>query len=114
MVEQKEEQVKQTKPVVVEDPEGAEKLKQLGNAELKAGNFDKAIELYTEAVGLHRNEAILSNRAVAYISKRMFKEALHDVEQCLFIKPDFAKAHVRAFTCYLQTGEFEKAEQSIM
>lgn len=47
---------------------------------MKAGNFDKAIELYTEAVGLHRNEAILSNRAVAYISKRMFKEALHDVE----------------------------------
>jgi hypothetical protein len=37
---------------------------------LKAGNFDKAIELYTEAVGLHRTEAILSNRAVAYISKK--------------------------------------------
>lgn len=44
----------------------------------------------------------------------MYKEALHDVEQCLFIKPDFAKAHVRAFTCYLQTGQFDKAEASLL
>jgi len=68
------------KAVVPDDPEGAEKLKKLANTELQGGNFDKAIELYTEAIGLHRTEAILSNRAVAYISKKMYKEALHDVE----------------------------------
>jgi len=93
--------VKMTEPIVPkEDPEAAEKLKLWGNEQLKAGDQKKDIELYTEALNFHRTEAILSNRCLAYTQLRKYKEALHDVEQALFIKPDFAKAHIRAFTCY--------------
>jgi hypothetical protein len=47
---------------------------------MKTLQYDAAIALYTEANNLCRSEAILSNRAQAYISKKLFKEALHDVE----------------------------------
>jgi hypothetical protein len=50
-----------------EDPEGAEKKKLAGNDALKGGNKDLAISLYTEALELHYHEAILTNRAAAYI-----------------------------------------------
>ena len=51
----------------VEDPETADRRKFAGNEALKAGDVDLAISLYTEAIELHYNEAILTNRAAAYI-----------------------------------------------
>lgn len=54
---------------------------------------------------LERTEGVYTNRAVAYIKLQKFKEALHDCEQALVINPKFAKAHVRAYNCYLQTGD---------
>ncbi len=54
-------------------------------------------------------EGVLTNRAVAYIKLKKFKEALQDCEQALAINPQFAKAHLRAYACYVQIGEFKKA-----
>ena len=50
------------------DPvEAAEAKKNEGNTALKAGDHDKAIALYTEAIELNKNEGMFTNRAVAYI-----------------------------------------------
>ena len=47
---------------------------------MKAGKVDEAIALYTEAIELCKNEGMFTNRAVAYIQKKKFKEALFDCE----------------------------------
>ena len=47
--------------------EAADAKKNAGNTALKAGEVDKAIGLYTEAIELNKNEGMFTNRAVAYI-----------------------------------------------
>ena len=49
---------------------------------------------------------------MAYIKQRKYKEALLDCEQALYLNPTFAKAHMRAFQCYLNIGELAKAKQA--
>ena len=91
----------------------AEDKKNLGNEALKAGKTDDAIKLYSEAIEICKTEAMLTNRAVAYIKKRMYKEALFDCEQALYMSPKFAKAHLRAYTCNLSQGNLEKAKDNL-
>ena len=103
----------------------AEELKNQGNDALKAGDIQKAVDLYTQSIGkyislplkqgldIERSEAVLTNRAVAYTKQRKFKEALRDCEQALVINAKFSKAYVRAYTCYVQLGEFNKASEAI-
>ncbi len=79
----------------------AEEKKNEGNTALKAGELDQAIGLYTEAIELHKSEGMFTNRAMAYIKQRKYKEALFDCEQALYLNSQFAKAHLRAFTCHL-------------
>ena len=65
----------------------AEEKKNEGNTALKAGEIDDAIRLYTEALDLQKNEGIFTNRAMAYIKQRKYKEALFDCEQALYMNP---------------------------
>jgi len=55
----------------------------------------------------------LTNRAVAYIKQKKYKEALRDCEHALSINPKFSKAHIRAYSCYVQVGDFKKAEEAL-
>jgi tetratricopeptide (TPR) repeat protein len=51
----------------VRDPKRAEELKNAGNERLKAGDYDGAVRLYTEAIALRPDCAVYySNRAAAY------------------------------------------------
>lgn len=79
---------------------------------LKAGKIAEAIALYSEAIEMHKNEGMFTNRAMAYIKQRKYKEALFDCEQALYINPSFAKAHVRAYTCNLAQGFLSKAKEN--
>lgn len=56
---------------------------------------------------------MFTNRAVALLQKRKFKEALLDCEQALYLNPKFAKAHLRAYTCYLNQGMLTKAKDAL-
>lgn len=49
---------------------------------------------------------------MAYIKQRKYKEALVDCEQALYLSPKFAKAHMRAFQCYLAIGDLQRAKQA--
>lgn len=91
----------------------ADDKKNEGNTALKAGEVDEAIKLYTEAIELQKSEGIFTNRAMAYIKQRKYKEAIFDCEQALYLNPEFAKAHLRAFTCYLAQGQLVKAKESV-
>jgi len=47
----------------------AEELKVKGNDEFKVGNYDKAIDFYTQALQENYNAVILANRSLAYIKQ---------------------------------------------
>ncbi len=70
--------------------------KDLGNAEFKAKNFDKAIEFYSEAINeTPTDHTIYGNRSVAFFRLNKFTNAIEDAEKCIELKPDWSKGYQR-------------------
>jgi len=67
-------------------------LKDKGNAALSAGNYEQAVELYTQAIALDpKNHVLFSNRSAAYAKQGKYANALEDAEKTVSIKPDWPK-----------------------
>lgn len=67
-------------------------LKDKGNAALSAGNYEQAIEHYTQAIALEPlNHVLYSNRSAAYAKQKKYQNALEDAEKTVSIKPDWPK-----------------------
>lgn len=59
------------------------------------GDFQQAIERFTEAITLNRNDHVLfSNRSYAYAKMGRFIEALEDAKRCQELKPDWSKVWI--------------------
>lgn len=66
------------------------------DAVAEEGDFLQAIERYTEAISLNRNNHLLFyNRSAAYARVGKFAEALEDAKRCLELKPDWPKVTLR-------------------
>ena len=88
----------------------SDELKRQGNEAAKAGDYDKAIELYTEAIKIDENNHILySNRANIYNLKKDFDLALQDAEKCISIAPQFGKGYVRKADALMGLGRSNEA-----
>uniref|UniRef100_A0A8C1L1V8 Translocase of outer mitochondrial membrane 34 n=1 Tax=Cyprinus carpio TaxID=7962 RepID=A0A8C1L1V8_CYPCA len=78
-------------------PEAAKKakaLKEEGNAFVKKGEHKKAVEKYTQSLGLNPTEVTTyTNRALCYLSLKMYKEAISDCDEALRLD----SANVKAF-----------------
>ena len=60
----------------------ADALKDQGNKAFQAKDYDKAIELFSQALELDPNNFVLwSNRSAAKAGKRQWAAALEDAEQ---------------------------------
>lgn len=69
-------------------------LKEQGNEEFKAKNYEKAVELFTQALeGSPDDQTIYSNRSAAYYRLNDFEKAVEDGEKCIDIKPDWSKGY---------------------
>jgi len=67
--------------------------KWLGNINLTNGNVDNAIIYLNKSLSFDKNDAqVYYNLAGAYVQNEEYEKALHSIEQCLSIKPDFANA----------------------
>ena len=74
----------------------ADALKGQGNAAMKDKDYNKAIDLYTQALELQPlNPIYLSNRAAAYSGAQRHEEAKSDAEMAVAADPKFAKAWSR-------------------
>ncbi|KAK9836507.1 hypothetical protein WJX74_001924 [Apatococcus lobatus] len=62
---------------------------------LAAGNYRKAIDLYTQALEVSASAQLLCNRSAAYASSAMYKEALADAQAA--VKLD--QVHRKAWSC---------------
>jgi tetratricopeptide (TPR) repeat protein len=68
----------------------APQLKAKGNAAQQAGDFDEAIDYYTQAIELNnKNHVYYSNRSAAYLSKGDAAKALQDAEECIKVSTIF-------------------------
>ncbi len=73
----------------------ADALKNEGNALLKAAAYQRAIDLYSEAIALNPNPVYYSNRAAAYQYLNKHDLALADSQAAVRLDPGFAKGYMR-------------------
>ena len=71
--------------------EMAAEQKELGNAEFKAGNYEKAISFFTKSIELGGDHVLYSNRSACYAGLGKWDEALKDAESCIEKSPTWAK-----------------------
>lgn len=74
----------------------ANALKDQGNKAFAAKDWDKAIELFTQAIGIDpSNHVLYSNRSASYAGKKDWAAALKDAEQCVEVNPNWSKGYAR-------------------
>lgn len=81
--------------------EKAEQLKQEGNATFKNADYEKSIELYTEAIAICPKDfsversILFSNRAAAHKHLGAQSTAIEDCTQSIELNPNYIKAYSR-------------------
>ncbi|KAJ7179516.1 activator of Hsp70 and Hsp90 chaperone [Mycena filopes] len=71
-------------------------LKDQGNKAFAAKDYDKAIDLFTQAIAIDpKNHVLFSNRSAAYAGKKQWADALTDAEQCVVVNPTWSKGFAR-------------------
>jgi len=99
-------------PVFVskEDEAKAEELKAQGNEALKAGQTERAAELYAEASKLNPNNAIYhSNRAAALMTLNRCEEAVTECETAIKLNPSYARSYSRLGAALHKLGRYQEA-----
>lgn len=88
-------------------------LKEKGNAALTAGNFEEAIDAYTQAINLDSNNHVLySNRSAAYAKAGKFESALADAEKTIEINPKWTKGYSRKGSALSYLKKYSEAFQA--
>lgn len=89
-----------------------EKLKQEGNACVTSGRFDEAIRLYTQAIALDKENAVLFlNRSLAYAKLEKWIEAEQDAAHGLVLDPTNVKAVYRRGQALCGQGKWDEAHE---
>jgi tetratricopeptide (TPR) repeat protein len=87
----------------------ANKYKEQGNKEYKAGNFMQAIEHYTKAISHGKDKTYFTNRAVCFFNLQKFSKCISDCNEAIKLDPTFAKAYWRKAESLLVTGRLREA-----
>lgn len=83
----------------------ADMEKERGNVKFREGDFVAACKHYTTCIALVSGEAVYyGNRAACYLSMNKPYEALQDANMAISLRPEWAKAYLRAATAYKQLG----------
>ena len=94
---------------VQEAPESQVKLavakKDAGNEHFKNQEYEKAIELYSEAIELNPTEpTFYTNRSIAYFRTEAYGYALEDANKSIQLNPNFFKGHYRRAATNMALG----------
>ena len=88
-------------------------LKEQGNDAFKEKNFEKAIQLFTDAiVETPTDHTIYSNRSTSYYKLGQFDKALEDAEKCIELKANWSKGWQRKAAALQALDRKEDAMQA--
>lgn len=91
----------------------AEELKVKGNEYYRVQKYTEAVQCYSDALNLSpKHPVILSNRSAAYLKLSEYSKALDDAEECIGVKPDWAKAHLRKVVALNSLKEYKQAKDA--
>lgn len=82
------------------------------NDEFVNENYEKATQLYAEALELEKRDDIYCNRAQAYIKLEKYKEAVDDCNQAISLNPNNCKAHLRKGTSLFHLEDYKSAKDA--
>lgn len=101
-------QIKKDAPGIEAD---SEKHKKAANHFFSLGCYEQAAMMYTEALELDGENAILrANRAMAYLKQNMYDEALLDADLAIEFDPKYMKGYWRKCQALLKLDRPEDAE----
>lgn len=91
----------------------AEGCKSMGNALMRNGNYDLAIEEYSKAIQLNPKNAIYyCNRAAAYSRVDRHGDCVIDCKEAIKLDPTYSKAYSRLGIAYFNLNNYELACQA--
>jgi DnaJ family protein C protein 7 len=95
-----------------------ENEKEKANESFKKGDYDGAIFLYTELLGLDSgnkvfNSTILANRALCYQKQGNYIQALRDINRSIELNPYYVKAYYRRATVHIHLKNGERAKEDL-
>lgn len=83
------------------------------NDEFINENYQKAVDLYSEALELERNrDDIFCNRAQAYLKLENYKEAAEDASEALVLNPQNQKAWLRKGMALFHLEDYQSAKDA--
>eukprot|EP00762_Andalucia_godoyi_P001150 ANDGO_02114.mRNA.1 TPR repeat-containing thioredoxin TTL1 len=92
--------------------EEADRFRELGNNEYVRHNYASAIPLYTKAIALQPDYALLYlNRSAAHLMMKQYDDSLEDAKKAYDIDPKNAKIVARLGKIYVRIGEFGMARR---
>ncbi|XP_044271609.1 putative protein FAM10A4 [Tribolium madens] len=102
------------KEVSEEDSDKSDEKRVEAIKQFSEGNYDKAIELYTEAIELNPSSALLfAKRGQAYLKQTKPNACIKDCTKALELNPDSATAYKFRGRAYSLIGEWEKAAKDL-
>lgn len=95
----------------------AQKCKENGVRAFHAGNYQAAIEVFTEGIQALRNpnkdqilaSSILANRAASHLRLCQYGKCINDCDDALRLQANNVKAYLRKSWAYIELGDFDAA-----
>jgi len=87
----------------------AQKYKDEGNKEFKAGNYTQAIEHYTKAINAKKEKTFYTNRANCFYNLNKFNKCISDCDEALKLDEKFSKAYYRKADAQMTLGLIKEA-----
>ncbi|KAL2173144.1 prion-inhibition and propagation-domain-containing protein [Thermothelomyces heterothallicus CBS 202.75] len=101
------------RPETTEEKARAEDFKEKGNDAMKRGEYQKAVDLYTEAIKIDLGNAVYRcNRSAALIGINEFEAAEEDAYVATQLDPKYAKAWSRMGMAILKQGQGKRAKRA--
>jgi len=89
----------------------ADEYKRLGNEALKEGSLNRAVEMYSKAIAMHKRSPIyFASRALAHLKLENFGSALNDASEAVAIDPMYLKGYYRRGSALKALGKLEEAK----
>lgn len=91
----------------------ANNLKEKGNKEFSLKNYQKAIDLYSQAIAIQNDASFYANRAMCYLNTQQYQAAADDCKRAIELDPEQVKPYYRLAKAYTSLGELQLAFETL-